>query len=327
MNSQTASLPLRVLITGASGFVGRALLASAGPLQFRAAVRTASTNKLAGDQVVVGNIDGQTDWSQALAGIDHVVHLAARVLVMKPTAEDRTEYERTNVLGADRLAQAAAVAGVKRFVYLSSIKVNGECAAERAFRADDEPQPQDDYARSKLEAERRLSAIGTGSGMAVSIVRSPLVYGPGVRGNFLRLLSLARSGLPIPLASVANVRSMVSVWNLCDLLCALLRSERPMSGVFLVADGEDVSTAELLRRLAQFMHRPVRLFAMPVGALRALATLVGRGAEIGRLCDSLAVDISETRARLGWSPPVTLDAGLERTVRWYLQTINDRTAA
>jgi nucleoside-diphosphate-sugar epimerase len=131
--------------------------------------------------------------------------------------------------------------------------------------------------------------------------------------------------LPIPLGSVANVRSMVSVWNLCDLICALLLHERPMRGVFLAADGQAVSTAELLRRLAKFMHRPARLFSMPIGALRALAMLVGRGAEFGRLCDSLAVDISETRVRLGWSPPLTLDAGLERTAHWYLQALKDRT--
>jgi UDP-glucose 4-epimerase len=316
-----------VLITGASGFVGRTLLATPAPLQYRAAVRSNLMPGVEADQVIVGNIDGQTDWSRALAGMDYVVHLAARVLVMRPTANDRIEYERTNVLGTEQLARAVAAVGVKRFVFLSSIKVNGECTVDRAFRADDIPQPRDDYARSKLEAERRLSAIETASGMAVSIVRSPLVYGPGVRGNFFRLLSLAHSGLPIPLGSVANVRSMVSVWNLCDLICALLRHERPMSGVFLAADGQAVSTADLLRRLANFMHRPARLFSMPAGALRTLATLAGRGAEVGRLCDSLAVDISESRARLGWSPPLTLDAGLERTVRWYLQALNDRTSA
>jgi UDP-glucose 4-epimerase len=245
---------------------------------------------------------------------------------MKPTAKDHSEFERTNVLGTEQLARAAAAAGIKRFVYLSSIKVNGESSGKRQFRADDEPRPQDDYARSKLEAERRLSAIEATSGMCVSIVRSPLVYGPGVRGNFLRLLSLVRSGLPKPLAAIVNVRSMVSVWNLCDLVLALLRHERPMSGVFLVADGEAVSTAELIRRLAQIMHRPARLFPVPVGALRAAAALTGRSAEFGRLCDSLAVDISETRARLGWSPPLAFDAGLERTVRWYSEEIANRTA-
>ena len=269
---------------------------------------------------------GNTDWSGALTDIDCVVHLAARVHVMNPTANDRTAFERTNVLGTERLARAAAAAGVHRFIYLSSIKVNGESTSDRAFRADDVPRPEDDYARSKLEAERRLSEVAAASGMTASIIRPPLVYGAGVRANFLRLLSLAHSGLPIPLGAILNARSMVSVWNLCDLICALLQREQPMSGVFLVADGEGVSTAELVRRLARIMRRPSRLFAMPVGALRAVAALTGRSAELDRLCNSLVIDMAQTRARLGWSPPLTLDAGLAKTVNWYLQLIANRAA-
>jgi nucleoside-diphosphate-sugar epimerase len=328
MSSQPLPPPSSVLITGANGFVGRTLLAAAAAarLRVRAAVRSDPAPEFKGEQTAVGEIHGQTDWSQALAGIDGIVHLAARVLVMKPTAKDRSEFEHTNVLGTERLARAAAQYGVKRFVYLSSIKVNGESSGDRRFRADDMPQPQDDYARSKLEAERRLVAIEAATGMCVSIVRSPLVYGPGVGGNFYRLLSVVRSGLPIPLTGIVNVRSMVSVWNLCDLVLALLRHERATSGVVLVADGEAVATAELVRRLAGFMHRPARLFPMPVGALRLLAALTGRTAELNRLCDSLAIDISETRARLGWSPPFTLDAGLRRTVQWYAEEIARRTA-
>jgi nucleoside-diphosphate-sugar epimerase len=327
MNSQPNPSPSRVLVTGATGFVGRVLLATAPSLRLCAALRSRPTADLGVDQIVVGDIDGQTDWSQALIGIDCVVHLAARVHVMKPTANDRIEFERTNVLGTERLARAAAAAGVKRFVYLSSIKVNGESSGRRAFRADDSPQPQDDYGRSKLEAERRLAAIQAASGMSVSMVRPPLVYGPGVRANFFRLLSLAHSGLPIPLASISNARSMVSVWNLCDLICALARSERSMSGVIMVADGEDVSTAQLIRRLAQLMRRPARLFGVPAGALRAFAAIAGRSAELNRLLGTLTVDISETRGRLGWSPPVTLETGLERTVHWYLQQLPARKAA
>jgi nucleoside-diphosphate-sugar epimerase len=327
MNSQPNASSLRVLVTGATGFVGRELLAAAAPLRLRAALRSRPPADLRVDHVVVGNIDAQTDWSAALIGIDCVVHLAARVHVMKPTAQDRIEFERTNVQGTERLAHAAAAAGVKCFGYLSSIKVNGETSGGGAFRAGDPPQPQDDYARSKLEAERRLSAIEASSGMSVAVVRSPLVYGPGVRANFFRLLSLAHSGMPIPLASVSNARSMVSVWNLCDLICSLVRSERAMSGVFMVADGEDVSTAELIRRLAQLMRRPARLFGVPAGALRALAAIAGRSAELNRLLGSLTVDISETRGRLGWSPPVTLETGLQRTVQWYLQQLPARKAA
>jgi nucleoside-diphosphate-sugar epimerase len=318
---------MKVLITGASGFVGRALIETSAPLQWRAAVRVDAAPTEAADQVIVGDIGGLTDWSLALAGIDCVVHLAARVHVMHPTAKDRIEFERVNVLGTERLARTAAAMGVKRFVYLSSIKVNGERTTGRAFRADDVPQPQDEYARSKLEAERRLADLEGDSGMIVSIVRSPLVYGPGVRANFLRLLTLAHSGLPLPLASIANTRSMVSVWNLCDLICALLLHERPMKGVFMVADGENVSTAELVRRLARMMRRPARVFPMPLCALQALAVVTGRSSELGRLCNSLAVDISETRGRLSWSPPLTLDAGLNRTAQWYLQELTNRAAA
>ena len=314
-----ATPPSRVLITGSTGFVGRSLLATPAPLTWRAALRAAPAGGAGPDEVVVGNIDANTDWSVVLAGIDAVVHLAARVHVMQPTAADRLEFDRTNILGTERLARAALQAGVKRFVFLSSIKVNGESTAQRAFHADDVPQPQDDYARSKLEAEQRLASLASASAMAVSVVRPPLVYGPGVRANFLRLLSLAHSGLPLPLASIANQRSMVSIWNLCDLICSLLRSPEPRPGTFLVADAENVSTPDLFRRLAHLMRRPARLWALPVGTLRAAAALLGRGAEIDRLSQSLRIDITSTRDRLGWSPPLTLEQGLARTVEWYMQ--------
>jgi nucleoside-diphosphate-sugar epimerase len=309
----------RTLVTGATGFVGRHLLSLAPAASLRAAVRSAASPPTDGvESVVVGNIDGDTDWSQALAGVASVVHLAARVHVMHPTARDREEFEAVNIAGTTRLATAAARAGVKRFVFLSTVKVNGESSGARAFRADDPPNPTDDYARSKLAGERELTRIAAASAMQTVFIRSPLVYGPGVRANFLRLLSWAHRGLPLPLASIRNSRSLVSVWNLCDLIQAVLRHSGAINGALMVSDGRDVSTAELIRLLAQAMHRPPRLFPVPPGLLRAASRLLGAAEEFSRLSSSLAVDISTTRERLQWSPPVTLEAGLGRTAQWYV---------
>lgn len=311
-----------VLVTGANGFVGRALMQAARAFGLRAALRSAQAPDApvelsAGEVSIVGNIDDRTDWSAALRGIRSVVHLAARVHVMSPSAADISEFNRTNVLGTERLARSAAAAGVNRFIYLSSIKVNGERTEARPFRGDDPPHPLDDYGRSKLDSERRLSRIESETGMRVSVIRPPLVYGPGVKANFLRLLSWAARGAPLPLASVTNARSLVSTWNLCDLICRLLRAE-PMSGVFLVSDGCDVSTPDLVRALAAAMGRDDRLFRAPLGLLRAVAALAGKSAEFSRLCGSLQIDMTETCARLDWTPPVTLEEGLRRTAQWYL---------
>lgn len=318
MNPAAVKSSPRVLVTGATGFIGTHLISGRGPFAVRAALRSGPVTGLDAESAIVGEIDEHTDWTQALAGIDYVVHLAARVHLMNPSAADRAEYERINALGTERLAVAAAQAGVKRFVFLSSVKVNGETTTQRAFRADDPPHPLDDYGRSKLEAERRLSGIDGISGMRVAIIRPPLVYGPGVRANFLRLLSWAERSRPMPLALVRNQRSLVSVWNLCDLVWSLLLRESPARGVYMVSDGEDVSTPALVRRLADFMGRPARLFPVPVGLLRATAALAGKSAEFGRLCGSLVVDIGETRSALGWSPPLSLDEGLQRTAHWYV---------
>ncbi|HEY2682915.1 MAG TPA: NAD-dependent epimerase/dehydratase family protein [Steroidobacteraceae bacterium] len=312
-----SEVPTRTLVTGATGFVGRALLSSARDLTWRAAVRSVPGGMEA-EVACVGDIDEKTDWNGALADVDCVVHLAAHVHVMNPSAQDARDFERINVLGTERLARAAAKVGVKRFIYLSSIKVNGEKTEAHPFRADDPPAPKDEYGRSKLNAERLLAAIEAGGDMRVAVIRPPLVYGPSVRGNFKRLLALVNSGLPLPLGSVRNKRSLVSVWNLCDLIGCLVRRAEPASGVFLVADDELLSTAELVRRMALLMHRRPRLLALPPPFLNLLGKLTGRGAEVRRLCDSLVLDTAPTRERLGWTPPLPTDAGLERTVSWYL---------
>jgi len=227
-------------------------------------------------------------------------------------------YIDTNARGTERLAAASAAAGVRRLVLLSSVKVNGESTGERAFRPDDRPQPEDAYARSKWLAESGLKDVSSSTGMEAVIVRPPLVYGPGVRANFLRLIRWVEAGWPLPLGAVHNRRSLVSVWNLCDLLVRALEHPRAAGGTFMVSDGEDLSTPDLIRRIGAAMGKRVVLPPVPVSMLSIGGRLLGRGAEVERLCGSLAVDISSTRERLDWTPPVTVDESIARTVRWYL---------
>jgi nucleoside-diphosphate-sugar epimerase len=273
------------------------------------------------ESVAVGNIDANTDWSHALAEVKCVVHLAAQVHVMKPTAADRAKFETVNIAGTARLATAAAQAGVKRFVFLSTVKVNGETSGERSFRFDDAPNPGDEYARSKLAAERELARISAATGMDALFIRAPLVYGPGVRANFLRLMSWAHKGVPLPFASIRNSRSLISVWNLCDLILATLRHPHRINGAVMASDGRDVSTPELISLLADGLGRPVRLFPMPVGLLRTLSSAAGKAEEVSRLCASLRVDITDTRNKLAWSPVLPLEAGLIKTANWYLDSL------
>jgi len=312
----------RVLITGATGFLGQVLcevVARAG-YAVRAAVRAEKPPPAAAaDSVRVGDIGAGTDWSAALAGVDCIIHAAARAHVLHDDAAAAKLYFETNVHGTRTLAQAAARAGIRRFVYLSSIKVNGEETGAAPYTTADPPSPRDAYGQSKWHAEQALQQVAASSAMQSVIVRPPLVYGPRVRANFLRLLSWVERGWPLPLGSVSNRRSLVSIWNLCDLLVRALEHPRAADRTWMVSDGEDVSTPELIRRIGRAMGRRVTLVPVPVPLLRLGAGLVGHGAEFARLCGSLTVDISRTRAELGWSPPLALDAGLARTSAWYLQ--------
>jgi nucleoside-diphosphate-sugar epimerase len=308
-----------LLVTGANGFLGRHLveLAAARNLPVRRAVRMLTPATADGvPTVAVGDLDGHTDWTAALAGVDTVVHLAALAhLDTRRVPDALATYRRVNTAATLRLADAASRAGVRRFVFLSSVKVNGEQSGAHPFRTDDTPAPEDPYGVSKLEAEVGLSKL-SGRSMRIAIVRSPLVYGPGVRANFLKLLDLVQRGVPLPFASIDNRRSLVSVENLCDLLLHLACGSKEIDGTFYVSDDEDLSTPELVRRIARALHRPARLLPFPPALLGLGARLVGQSATLQRLCGSLQVDLSETR-RIGWSPPVLTDDALARTARWF----------
>lgn len=303
-----------VAVTGSRGFIGREVVAElrrrGRPV--RPLVRAGAT----GDEFAAGDMDEATDWRPGLQGVGCVVHAAARVHVMRDEASDPlAAFRLVNVAGTRRLAEQAAAAGVRRFVFLSTLKVNGETTpAGRPFTAHDQPAPSDAYGLSKWEAESALAEVSRQSGLEVVVVRPPLVYGPGAKGNFARLLGWVRQGVPLPFASVANQRSLVALGNLVDLLVATLDHPGAAGQTFLVSDGHDLSTPELIRRLAAAMHRSARLLPCPPVLLRAGARLAGRGAEVERLVGSLQADISRTRQILDWTPPVNVDEGLGRAI-------------
>lgn len=312
--------PRCVLVTGATGFVGRAMVAQlqADGISVVAAVRHPGSGSAQGvREVVISDIGPATDWRPALAGVDAVIHLAARVHQMRETAPDPLlAFRSVNALGTAALARAAAASGVSRFVFVSSIKVNGEeTAPGRPYTERDAPQPLDPYGVSKSEAETTLREIATTTGMPSVIVRPPLVYGPGVRANFLSMTRWVARGIPLPLGGVTeNRRSLVALGNLVSLLRLTLEHPGAAGETFLVSDGDDVSTAELLRRTARALGRRALLIPVPTGALQAAAGVLGRREVAQRLCSSLQVDIGKARSVLGWRPPLTLDDGLRRAV-------------
>lgn len=306
-----------ILVTGAAGFVGRALcrrLVSQGR-QVVGTFRTASAAPEPGvTQQVTGDLSGLTDWSGMLAKVDVVVHCAARVHVMDDTADDPLKaFRAVNVVATRRLAEQAAAAGVKRLVFLSSIKVNGEeTPAGRPFTSQDLPRPIDPYGISKLEAEQALREVAAETGLEVVIIRPVLVYGAGVKANFRAMMKLLLRGLPLPLGSVDNRRSLVALDNLIDLIIRCLDHPAASGETFLVSDGEDLSTTELLERMALAMETKALLFPVPAGLLVFGARALGKSAIAQRLCGSLQVDITHTTETLGWRPPVSVDEGLRR---------------
>lgn len=305
---------MRILLTGASGFVGRAtaaaLVATGHPV--RRVLRNAGDD----DVFRVDSIDGCTDWQGAFEGVSAVVHLAARVHQMTDTAADPlSAFRAVNTLGTERLARAAAAAGVRRFVFISSAKAVGESSAPgQSLNESATPRPVDPYGVSKLEAEQVLHRVADETGLEVTIVRPPLVYGPGVGANFRALLRAVYRGWPLPLGCVDNRRSLVSVTNLADALRLCVEHPAAAGRTYFVTDGEDISTAELCRRIGRALGRPARLLPVPVALLRLTGWLTGRTAAVQRLTGSLSLDSALIRRELGWRPPQTLDQALAATV-------------
>ena len=290
---------MSLLITGGTGFVGQALVRRLGDQSMRLATRS-----------------DFGDWDVALSGVSTVIHLAARVHVVQTKGVDPlTEFRAVNVDATVKLAREALRAGVRRFVFISSVKVNGEyTAAGRACTEDDPPVPADAYGQSKHEAEQALRALAQASAMELVIIRPPLVYGPGVRANFAALMHVVQNGWPLPLGAIHNRRSLVGIDNLVDFIAICTNHPQAANQTFLVSDGHDLSTTELVRALARAADVSVRLVPVPAWVLRGSATLLGKGGAAQRLCGNLQVDVSKARRVLGWVPPVSVDEGLRRAI-------------
>jgi nucleoside-diphosphate-sugar epimerase/GT2 family glycosyltransferase len=314
-----------VLVTGANGFIGKAVWAELPRRGYktRGVVRHGlQVNVPDGAECFsIDEIDAHTDWSHALHEVHSIVHLAARVHLMRETATDPlAEFRRANVALTLNLARQAAAAGVKRFVFVSSIKVNGEVTpVGQPFTAEDVPNPTDPYGISKHEAEQALLRLATETGLEVVIIRPVLVYGRGVKANFYSMMRWLLKGVPMPLGSLPNRRSFVALQNLVDLIATCIQHPAAVNQIFLVSDGEDLSISGLLRRTGAALGKSARLIPVPVVVLRAGARLVGQEAVMQRLCDSLQVDITKTRRMLNWSPPMNVDDALKETAQYFRQ--------
>ena len=315
---------MRVAITGATGLVGQALCSALTTHDFliRAIVRSANIDLKSSlfEIAPINEINGQTDWFNALKDVDCVLHCAARAHVMNETETDAlAAYRTVNVDGTRRLVEQSVKSGVKRLVYLSSIKVNGEhTSKDLCFTATDIAKPEDHYGISKWEAEQVLIEVAARTGLEVVIIRPPLVYGPGVKGNFHSMLKWLSRGIPLPLGAIHNMRSLVGIDNLVDLIITCIDHPAAANQTFLVSDGEDLSTTDLLRRLGKALHKPARLLPVPASVLEVAAQLLGKKDVAQRLLDNLQVDISKTREVLDWSPLVSVDEGLQKTADWFL---------
>ena len=316
-------------ITGATGFVGSAVLerlAAQAGVEIRALVRRVGV-KLPGNTVAVQvGEDFLLEGDQPLEGVDVLVHCAARVHIMSDASSDPlSEYRSVNVAGTLKLAESAARSGVKRFIFISSIKVNGEGTVPgKPYTADDMPAPVDAYGISKMEAEQRLMLLGNATGMEIVIIRPVLVYGPGVKANFRSMMSWLNKGVPLPLGAIPNQRSLVALDNLVDLVVTCLDHAAAANQTFLVSDDDDMSTTELLKRMGEALETPVRLIPVPAWLLLRGAALLGRKDVARRLCGSLQVDIRKTRSLLGWTPPLTVAQALSKTARSFQESVKSK---
>ncbi len=318
---------MRVLVTGASGFIGRALcpaLRQAGH-EIAAQIRDQNNPDIPEGVTVhaVSDIGPDTDWTEALSGADAVVHLAARAHVLKESAADPSaEFNRINAEGTGRLASAAAKAGIGRFVYLSTVKVMGESSTS-PFRETDTPRPEDAYGKSKLAGEQALAIAAADTGLEPVILRPPLVYGPGAKGNFLALLKLCQAAAPLPFSAVDNRRSIISLGNMVDAIIRCLTGngaagDGTAGETYFVRDGDDVSTPELIRHVAAALGRPARLFPAPAGLLRLAGAITGKAQAISTLLGDLQVNDEKIHRQLGWTPPFNVVQGLNETAAWFL---------
>jgi nucleoside-diphosphate-sugar epimerase len=307
---------MKVLITGAGGFVGKSLTAEIYRQGYsvRAATRSKVIKVEGPEVIVVADIDGDTDWLAALKDVDMVIHLAARVHMMTDySANPLADFRKVNVDGTKCLAEAAARAGVKRFVYVSSVKVNGEQTTS-PYTELNEPKPQDAYGIAKWEAEQVLHKVTAETSMEVVIVRPPLVYGAGVKGNFAQMIKVLAKGIPLPFASVKNIRSFIYVENLVHALILCATHPGAAGQTYLVSDGQDISTPDLLRKLSSAVGRSAKLLPCPLALIRLAGRLFGKSDQIDKLVGSLQVDSSKIRCELGWQPPFTVAEAVKATM-------------
>jgi nucleoside-diphosphate-sugar epimerase len=311
----------KILVTGADGFVGRQLCQTLSQTGFavKAAVRqTAIAPAEDLEYVTVGDIGPDTDWTEALRGVHRVVHLAGRAHIMgESSANAMAEYERVNTLGTMRLAHMAAAAQVRRFLFLSSVKVNGEETFGQPFVETDPPGPVDAYGMSKWQAESGLLHLDQQGDLPVVVIRPPLVYGPGVRANFLKLLRLVDYGLPLPLGKIKNKRSLVGLGNLIHFMILCLQHPAAAGEIFFVSDQEDLSTPDLIQRIGGFLGRSAYLLPVPYQVMLTIARIMGKKDAFQKLCHSLQVNVRKANEVLQWKPPFSVNDGLKQTIEWY----------